>query len=75
MRRKIFSILICFLISCPSFAKTEKLDVKSQSFMDLGRYIETLEINDEVPEVEQKKVEEVNFEEKAIIDVSKRYEE
>lgn len=43
--------------------------------MDLGRYIETLEINDEVPEVEQKKVEEVNFEEKAIIDVSKRYEE
>ena len=75
MRRKLLSILIFILICCPSFAKTDKLDVKSQSFMDLGRYVETLEINDESPIFEQKTVDETSFEEDAIIDISKRYEE
>ena len=75
MRRRLLSILILIFICCPSFAKTDKLDVKSQSFMDLGKYIETLEINDETPVQEQKTVDEKSFEEDAIIEISKRYEE
>ena len=79
MRRTVLSILIFIFIICPSFAKTDKLDVKSQSFMDLGRYVETLEINDETPIIDtnrkQKTVDDSSFEENAIIDVSKRYEE
>ena len=64
------------MLSSPCvFAKTqEKFDVKSNSFMELGRYIETLEINDEVPEEEAEEVEEDTFEEESIIDVAKRYE-
>ncbi len=79
MRKILLNILILIFIANPSFAKVDKLDVKSQSFMDLGRYIETLEINDETPVVEpqkeQKSIDDTDFEEKAIIDVSKRYEE
>ena len=48
--------------------------MKSHSFMDLGRYIETLEINDEFPEDEPSKDIEDNFEEESMIDVAKRYE-
>ena len=61
----------------PCFAKKEeKLDVKSNSFMDLGRYVETLEINDEEQFIapEEKETND-NFEEIAIQDVTQRYKE
>ncbi len=70
-------ILLIFLIyAMPVFPKsTEKLDVKSQSFMDLGRYVETLEINESDEPQENKEIEEDNtFEDEAILDVEKRYE-
>ena len=75
MKRKLLGILLVMFVCCPSFAKTDKLDVNSQSFMDLGRYVETLEINDEMPSLKHKNIEQDTFEEKAIIDISKRYEE
>ncbi len=44
--------------------------------MDLGRYIETLEINERENEAEDKpQIQTDSFEEEAIIDVAKRYEE
>lgn len=78
--KKIFIVLIVCLFALPGFAKTqEKLDVKSGSFIDLGRYIETLEINEEENQEENDATETKNydetFEETAIIDVAKRYEE
>lgn len=74
---KKYLLLILCLISLPAFAKSsEKLDVKSNSFMDLGRYIETLEINEAVElDVVEKVVEDTFDEEEAIIDVAKRFEE
>lgn len=76
--RKILSLcLTIFLFSLPVCAKSsEKLDVKSQSFMDLGRYVETLEINDskDDAEIRERNEEQDSFEEDAILDVSKRYE-
>ena len=76
MKRVLLSILFIVFVINPSFAKTDKLNVKSQSFMDLGRYVETLEINDEVKvEEKQKTVDDSQFEEEAMTDVIKRYEE
>ncbi|MBQ4078988.1 hypothetical protein IJD15_07400 [bacterium] len=56
---------------------SDKLDSKNQSFMDLGRYIETLEINER-----DENIDEINntssdnsFEEEAIKNVAQRYEE
>lgn len=58
-----------------AFSKSnEKLDVKSQSFMDLGRYVETLEINEKTDVKPKEAVFDDNFEEEAILDVAKRYE-
>lgn len=75
MKKLLFSILFVFLLSSSVWAKeADKLDVKSQSFLDLGRYIETLEINDEVTLEEPEKKIEDNFEEESIRDVAKRYE-
>lgn len=73
MKRVIVSLFL-ILLACPAFAKTEKLDVKSNSFMDLGRYVETLEINDEKPEIENTTKNDALFEEQAIQDIAKRYE-
>lgn len=79
MRKLFLLILFSSFLAIPTFAKDiGKLDVKSQSFMDLGRYIETLEINTEEQknkQEENKKEIEDSFEEESIIDVSKRYEE
>ena len=72
----IFSFL--FLFSLPSFAKNdEKLDINSQDFSDLGRYIQTLEINDDVNIQEQPEPLSDNqdeFEDEVIMDVAQRYE-
>lgn len=74
--KKILTGICLFLLITPSvFAKEgEKLDVKSHSFMDLGRYVETLEINDEKPE-SSIEIRDDGFEDEAITDVAKRYEE
>jgi len=76
--KKILCLLLFIFVSCQYVcAKTaEKLDVKSNSFMDLGRYIETLEIND-APDENIQNTDETDdsFEEEAIFDVAKRYEE
>ena len=78
MKRYLLTIAILLSISTslPAFC-SEKLNVKSQSFMDLGKYVETLEINEknkeEEVEIKQKNKTD-NFEEEAIIDVAKRYE-
>ena len=70
-----FSLFILLFLSPFCYAKGgDKLDVNSKSFMELGRYIETLEINDEQPIQEEEKVIDDDFEEKAIVDVAKRYE-
>ena len=75
MKKFLFSLFILLLLPPICCAKGgEKLDVNSKSFIDLGRYIETLEINDEQAVVEEAKVIEDDFEEKSIIDVAKRYE-
>ncbi len=75
--KKILFIFILLIFVIPAYAKeNEKLDVKSQSFMDLGRYVETLEINENTnDDVSEKILQDDNFEEEAIIDVAKRYEE
>ena len=77
MNKILLVIIIFSFVISPVFAKeNEKLDVKSQSFMDLGRYVETLEINENTIDDESAKVlQDDNFEEEAIIDVAKRYEE
>lgn len=74
----LFIIFSIFFTSSANFVFAEKLDVKSQSFMDLGRYVETLEINDKTSvdnSEETQKIIEENFEEEAILNVSKRYEQ
>lgn len=75
--KKILFIFILLILVIPAYAKeNEKLDVKSQSFMDLGRYVETLEINENTNDDSSEKIiQDDNFEEEAIIDVAKRYEE
>lgn len=75
--KKILFIFILLIFVIPAYAKeNEKLDVKSQSFMDLGRYVETLEINENTNDDSSEKIiQDDNFEEEAIIDVAKRYEE
>ncbi len=78
--KKIAILLLSILfISLPAYSKNEeKLDTKSQSFMDLGRYVETLEINDSYQEESHKEdknsVDDYIFEEEARMDVAKRYE-
>ncbi|MCD7780765.1 MAG: hypothetical protein LUH05_08865 [Candidatus Gastranaerophilales bacterium] len=78
MKRIFAGIFTIILIIQPAFCKNnEKLNVKSNSFMDLGRYVETLEVNDEYIEEENKNdnVEEDTFEEEAMSEVVRRYEE
>ena len=68
--KKYICLLIFFVLTVsPALSKAGN-DSNPKNFTDLGRYIETMEINEEV-EPEQ---EEDNFEEEAIIDVAKRYE-
>ena len=75
MRKRLFLFIICFLLTQSAFAK-EKFDVNNESFLDFGRYVETLEINDEQEEEKSaKEDEQEQFEEEAISDVARRYEE
>lgn len=70
-------VFIIFFASQQTSFGGEKLDVKSQSFIDLGRYVETLEINEKENEQEESEIQrkEDTFEEDAIKDVAQRYEE
>lgn len=75
--KKLLLLSLVTLISLPVMAKSsEKLDVKSQSFMDLGRYVETLDINESTEEETQNPDfdNDDSFENDAMIDVAKRYE-
>lgn len=74
--KNLFILLLSFVILLPACAKNqEKLDIDSQSFMELGRYVETLETNDgiDVNNIEESDIED-EFEQELIIDVAKRYE-
>lgn len=80
MKKKVLVLtFMAFFLTALQGICGEKFDVKSQSFMDLGRYIETLEINEKEEQEEQEKIKteikEDSFEEEAIIDITKRYEE
>ena len=47
MKKIVIVLFSVFFVFSPAYSKSEeKLDLKSQSFMDLGRYVETLEINE-----------------------------
>ncbi len=77
--RKLFAIFTIILLFSPSaFAKNdEKFDVNKGGFIDFGRYVETLEINDEtIPDKDAITENETfsEFEDNAIEDVAKRYE-
>ena len=74
--KRIFLILVLFLcsIQCNYAKNAEKLDVNSSGFMDLGRYIETFETNEEETSEIIKTEDETSFEEEAFEDVYKRYE-
>lgn len=76
MRKVLLSILLFIFIITPALSKgNEKLDVNSSSFIDFGRYIETLEINEQNETTDNKESQDDNFEDEAILDVAKRYEE
>lgn len=76
MRKVLISILLFLFVFNPAFSKeNEKLDVNSSSFLDFGRYIETLEINEAKETNQVEEIQDDSFEEEAILDVAKRYEE
>ena len=77
MKKKVLVLtFMAFFLTALQGICGEKFDVKSQSFMDLGRYIETLEINEkEGQEETTTEIKKDNFEDEAIIDLTKRYEE
>jgi len=68
------TVISFFAVPCCPAAQ-EKLDVKSGSFMDLGRFVETLEFNDEETDIPETEEQQADFENEAIRDVAKRYEE
>lgn len=77
--KKFIFLFIIFFLSLPSFAKNDdRFDVNSQNFSDLGRYIQTLELNDNYSEPSDSDLlpeSEDNFEEEVILDVAQRYEQ
>lgn len=74
--KKVFVFLVLIIISSGSQQGVcaEKLDVRSNSFIDLGKYVETLEINEKEPQEIKKEEKDDTFEQEAILDVAKRYE-
>lgn len=78
MRKIIWVLLLILFISHAQCGFCEdKLNVKSSSFIELGRYIETLEINEKEEESSNEiiiKTDDKSFEQEAIEDVAKRYE-
>lgn len=76
MRKCLFIFFILILFPSLCFAKGgEKYDVKEGGFLDLGRYIETFEINDEEPVEEENLKEEdtEEFEQAAIKEITERF--
>lgn len=71
MKKYIFLLIFFIFTVSPALSKGGK-DSNPQNFTDLGRYIETMEINEDSEN--EKKEDEDDFEETAIIDVAKRYE-
>ncbi len=67
--KKLYVVLLFILLNLSVFAK-EKID--TETFNGFGRYIKTFEINDEAP-IEQYDYD--TFEQEAMEDVAKRYEE
>ena len=70
-------LVFCLLLFCtvPTYGKSaDKLDVKSNSFTDLGNYVETLELNDTSSNKEDDLLDYDDFEDEAIQDVAKRFE-
>ncbi|MBQ9245420.1 hypothetical protein IJ182_04035 [bacterium] len=77
MKKSLVILIILAVVNCSALAKTgDKLDVDNAGFMELGRYIETFETNDEADDNTQEinNQEEEIFEEEAIEDITKRYE-
>ncbi len=76
MKQLILSLIILFCISAmPIFAKSnEKNNINTGSFIDIGRYKETFEINEPDQSIapETKQIDD-SFEEEAIIDLANRY--
>ena len=81
MKKIVIVLFSVFFVFSPAYSKSEeKLDLKSQSFMDLGRYVETLEINEaseeemqqEAFEETQENINDYIFEEEARLDIAKR---
>ena len=77
MKKSLVILIILAVVNCSALAKTgDKLDVDNAGFMELGRYIETFETNDEADDNTQEinNQEEEIFEEEAIEDITQRYE-
>ncbi len=73
MKKIFILLLVSIVLTYPNYSKaSDKPNVKVESFSDLGRYIQTFEINepDNIETVEK----EDNFETEAIEDIAKRYE-
>jgi hypothetical protein len=74
--RKILVLVILFVVIIPAIAKeSDSLNSKSSNFLDLGRYIETLETNEDFKKKPTIIQEDEEFEEEAIKEVVRRYEE
>ncbi len=75
--KKIIIIISFMFLSLPGICKNkEDSESNLQNFSDLGRYVETLEINRNIEENNNnyEEEDESSFEDEAIIDVAKRYE-
>ena len=76
MKKMVLVLILYISIVLVSIGKEEeKLNVESKSFMDLGRYVETLELNETSNNNEEGYERENRFEEEAIQEVARRYEE
>lgn len=85
MRKVVFLLFLIFFSTSVANARQElKLDVNSGSFLELGRYVQTLEIN-EIEETkndsekqiiqENVQLEHETFEQESLQDLAKKYEE
>ncbi len=70
----LFTVLI-FYTAMPVICK-DKQENNPQNFSDLGRYVQTLEINEEEePKQTNEEITDDRFEDEAMLDVAKRFEE
>lgn len=85
MRKVFFLLFLIFFLNSLVYAKQDlKLDVNSGSFLELGRYVQTLEINEKTEtkinsekQTMQENVqqEHESFEKETLQDIAKKYEE